>query len=133
MRIFRKATIFLLCGAFICLAPRCAWSFDEALVNGFSGKVSEMICSDGGAWLGCYRMEASECPQVADAIVKPCADEILLSIGHTLSFQEGVQTATRLLGCFNARFEASYGAQRLSTEECKQPPAHLLPKDSGIL
>ena len=133
MRIMRAVKTILLLGVLLGLAPSNTWGFEKGLLDTFNQKVSAMVCSDQGKWLSCYQMEASECSKVADSFVQSCTQEILGSITSMLSFQEGMTTATQLLECFNERFEGSYGAQRLPTEECSQPPAHLLPSTTGSL
>jgi hypothetical protein len=115
----------LLVASFVLIAAQKAWAFDKALVDQFSGQVSQLICSDGGAWLKCFRMQPSACKNVADSMVAPCAEQILLPIKEQLAYDDGVQTAQRLMGCFNERFEQSYGSQRLATDECSKPPKHL--------
>ena len=127
----RALKTILLLGVFLGLAPSSTWGFEKGLLDTFNQKVSAMVCSDQGKWLSCYQMEASECSKVADSFVQPCTQEILGSVSSMLSYQEGMNAAKRLLECFNERFEESYAAQRLSTEECKQPPAHLLPSTTG--
>jgi hypothetical protein len=102
-----------------------AHAFDKEIVNQFSAQVSDLVCSDGGAWLSCYRVEPSTCKTVAAALVEPCANDIFLPIKEPLSYEAGVQAAQRLMGCFNEQFEQSYGANRVSTPDCSQPPKHL--------
>lgn len=133
MNIMRAVKMICLLGVTMGLVTRSAWGFEKGLLDSFSQKVSAMVCSDEGKWLSCYQMEPSECSNVADSFVQPCTQEILGSVSSMLSYQEGRNTAKRLLECFNERFEESYAAQRLSTEECKQPPAHLLPSTTGSL
>ena len=120
-----RALKTLLLTSFVFFAAPKAWGFDKALVDQFSGQVSQLICSDGGVWLKCYRMEPSACKKVAGSIVGPCAEQILLPIKDQLPYDEGVKAAQRLMGCFNERFEQSYGSLRLATEECRKAPKHL--------
>lgn len=101
------------------------FAFDKALVEQFSGQVSDLVCSDGGKWLTCYGEEPSRCKAIATSLVGPCADDIFIPIKEQLSYQQGVQAAQRLMGCFNERFEQSYGSKKLSTPECSEPPQHL--------
>jgi hypothetical protein len=101
------------------------FAFDRELVDRFGAQVTEVVCSDGGAWLSCYRVEPSTCTSVVTALVQPCANEIYIPVKEPLSYEEGVKAAQRLMGCFNERFDQSYGSQKLSTPECSQPPKHL--------
>lgn len=129
----RTSATILLGVILVALAPLHAWGFEKALLDTFNQRVSAMVCADQGEWLSCYSLEPSECSKVADSFVEPCTQAILGSVSSMLSFQEGMTTATRLLECFNVRFEDAYGAQRVSTPECSQPPAHLLPNTTGSL
>ena len=102
-----------------------AFAFDKSIVEQFSSQVSDLVCSDGGAWIACYGEEPSKCKTIADSLVGPCANEIFLPIKDQLSYNEGMQAAQRLMGCFNERFEQSYGSKKLSTPECQEPAKHL--------
>ena len=102
-----------------------ASAFDKAVVEQFSSQVSDLVCSDGGEWLTCYGEEATNCKTIADSLVSPCANEIFLPLKVQLSYDQGVQAANRLMGCFNERFEQSYGSKKLSTPECAEPAKHL--------
>jgi hypothetical protein len=102
-----------------------AFAFDKAIVEQFSSQVSDLVCSDGGEWLTCYGEQAESCKTIADSLVSPCANEIFIPIKEQLSYDQGVQAANRLMGCFNERFEQSYGAKKLSTPECAEPAKHL--------
>jgi hypothetical protein len=102
-----------------------SFAFDKALVEQFSDQLSDHVCSDGGQWLTCYGETPSNCKTIAHSLVDPCANEIFLPIGEQLSYEQGVQAANRLMGCFNERFEQSYGSKKLSTPECQEPAKHL--------
>ena len=102
-----------------------AFAFDKAIVAQFSSQVSDHVCSDGGAWVACYGEEPSNCKAIAESLVGPCADEIFLPIQDQLSYDQGMQAAQRLMGCFNERFEQSYSSKKLSTPECQEPAKHL--------
>lgn len=102
-----------------------ASAFDKAIVEQFSSQVSDLVCSDGGKWLTCYGERADNCKTIADSLVSPCANEIFIPMKEQLSYNQGVQAANRLMGCFNERFEQSYGAKKLSTPECAEPAKHL--------
>ncbi|MEN9844927.1 MAG: hypothetical protein RIS36_74 [Pseudomonadota bacterium] len=102
-----------------------AFAFDEAIVAQFSRQVSDLVCSDGGAWVACYGEDPSNCKSIADSLIGPCATQVFLPIKEQLSYDQGVQAAQRLMGCFNERFEQSYGSRKLSTPECKEPAKHL--------
>jgi hypothetical protein len=102
-----------------------SFAFDKAIVEQFSSQVSDLVCSDGGKWLTCYSEAPSQCKTIANSLVGPCADDIFLPMKEQLSYQQGVEAAQRLMGCFNERFEQSYGSQKRSTPECSEPPQHL--------
>ncbi len=102
-----------------------AFAFDKAIIEQFSSQVSDHVCSDGGAWIACYGENPSNCKTIAQSLVGPCASDIFLPVKDQLSYAQGVQAAQRLMGCFNERFEQSYGSKKLSTPECKEPAKHL--------
>jgi len=91
----------------------------------FSEKVVGHICSDGGAWLRCYSIRPETCSSVAKSVVRPCVDSILESVESVQNEEEGRAVTNRLMDCFNERFLQYYGAGKLSTPECKDPPPHL--------
>jgi len=106
-------------------AAHSAYAFDSALLEGFSTKLSEQICSDKGQWLKCYRIEPLACTRLARSLIDPCAKEVFGQVTETLSFEKGVEFSERFRICFNARFEKEYGSRKLSSPACQEPPPHL--------
>jgi hypothetical protein len=120
----RPRNIVVLLSAVVSVSSQ-ALAFDKTIVEQFSGQVSDLVCSDGGAWVACYGEAPSNCKTIADSLVGPCANEIFLPIKDQLSYGQGMQAAQRLMGCFNERFEQWYGSKKLSTPECQEPAKHL--------
>ena len=102
-----------------------AHALDQATMKQFSDQVTNLVCSDQGEWLRCYKVNPVFCTKVTEGFVQPCIQEILAPVEKQLSQEEGTKVALRLLGCFNKRFMDSYGSQKLSTPECANPPKHL--------
>lgn len=107
------------------IVSRDAYSVDDKIRAAFSDKVVEHICSDGGEWLRCYTLRPETCTSVSKSIVRPCVDSVLSSVPEVKDQAESRALSQQLMGCFNERFMQFYGAGKLSTPECKSPPAHL--------
>jgi hypothetical protein len=102
------------------------------MINFFSRKVVEHVCSDGGKWLECYQVDPAKCSPVVDALVSPCSQEILEPI-TTLSADKAwaMKTALSFQGCLNERFDRIFAKKKLSSPRCQEKPAHLKPPKEG--
>lgn len=116
----------------VCLAglitapPSLSYGLDGEMVNFFSRKVVEHVCSDGGKWLECYQVDPAKCSPVINALVSPCSREILGPITTISADKEAaMKTALSFQGCFNDRFDKIFGKKKLSGLRCQEGPAHL--------
>ncbi len=104
-------------------------ALNETLIDFFSTKVIEHACSDQGKWLQCYQLKPAACPSAMEAVVRPCANQILQPLALvTDNKEEAMKTALTFQECFNTKFEKIFARKRLDRSECKEGPAHL--KDS---
>lgn len=114
---------FALCLAI--LSSRAAQALDAQIETALTSQIQQLVCSDGGEWLRCYRLEPKSCATVTEAFVRPCVASVLGPVKSQMSYDEGVTASKKLVECFNERFLSSYGSQKLSTPQCSQPPKHL--------
>ncbi len=109
--------------------PLQAHALDASLIDFFSTKVIEHTCSDRGEWLRCYQLQPAACPSAMEAVIRPCAAQILEPLPvATDNKDDAMKTALAFQKCFNTRFEKIFERKRLNTEACREGPAHL--KDS---
>jgi hypothetical protein len=105
-----------------------AYAFDPSILGFFTNKVVDQVCSDGGAWLKCYRIDPAACHKLAHSLVDPCADEVFGSVREQLPFEKAPEFAQKFQDCFNKSFEKNYGERQSKAPECVNPPKHLQSK-----
>lgn len=121
MNFCSKATLFGIFGlvALVAvLAPSAAYAIDATERTALEDKISEYICSDGGKMLKCYGIKSTDCSSVAHSFVKPCVDTVFLGVTQMLTYEQGVNSAHRLMACFDERFMQSHSKDKLKTSEC---------------
>jgi hypothetical protein len=105
---------------------RTAHAIDYQTRARFSAEVSKLICSDGGAWFEkCYGIKASTCMDTAAGFVNPCVESRLGQIQQPLDEAAGMETAKKLVACFNETFVTFYASTKSSDPSCNTPPSHL--------
>ena len=85
----------------------------------FSEKVVGHICSDGGAWLKCYRLPPSSCQSVALEFVTPCLSRYLAAADDLRDPAQAQATATQVIRCFEHQFFIAHDSTRTGQPECQ--------------
>jgi hypothetical protein len=108
---------------------RPSFALPDTVIKDFGNQLSAKICSDGGAWLSCYRLDPSRCKGVIGEFVSSCAAQSLGQVVGVMSYQEALAKARHIDACVNEKFLGAYGFQRERSAECAKPPPHLRGED----
>ncbi len=100
-------------------APALAADQGEMSVEEMARQASSQICSDGGAWLKCYRLPPSSCQSVALEFVTPCLSRYLAAADDLRDPAQAQATATQVIRCFEHQFFIAHDSTRTGQPECQ--------------